>query len=125
MDILIKGMEMPKACFYCPMRLKVDPDDIKCIVTGDVFEETYAGTIETRNRGNCPLVPVPPHGRLIDADALMQEFEKAQRTMEQRGREYSCSFMSSGQELSTEWYCVEDMVENAPTIIPADKEAGK
>lgn len=56
----------------------------------------------------------------MDANALMQEFDKAQRTMQQRGREYSCSFMSSGQELSTEWYCVEDMVENAPTIIEAE-----
>ena len=63
-------------------------------------------------------VPVPPHGRLIDADVLMKEFEKAQRTMEQHGQEYSCSFLSSSQEISTEWYCVEDMVENAPTIIP-------
>lgn len=65
-------------------------------------------------------VPKSPHGRLIDADALMSEFEKAQRTMEQHGQEYSCSFLSSSQELSTEWYCVEDMLENAPTIIPAD-----
>lgn len=66
-------------------------------------------------------VPVPPHGRLIDADALMHEFDKAQRTMQQHGQEYSCSFMSSSQEISTEWYCVEDMAENAPTIIPAEE----
>lgn len=65
--------------------------------------------------------PVPPHGRLIDADALMHEFEKAQRTMQQHGREYSCSFMSSSQEISTEWYCVEDMLDNAPTIIEAEE----
>jgi hypothetical protein len=52
----------------------------------------------------------------------MQEFDKAQRTMQQHGQEYSCSFMSSSQEISTEWYCVEDMVENAPTIIPASEE---
>ena len=65
--------------------------------------------------------PVPPHGRLVDADALMKEFEKAQRTMEQHGQEYSCSFLSSSQEISTEWYCVEDMVENAPTIIEAEE----
>lgn len=55
-------------------------------------------------------------------DALMQEFDKAQRTMQQHGQEYSCSFMSSSQEISTEWYCVEDMLENAPTIIEAEEE---
>ena len=65
---------------------------------------------------------IQPHGRLIDADALMQEFDKAQRTMQQHGQEYSCSFMSSSQEISTEWYCVEDMLENAPTIIEAEEE---
>lgn len=66
-------------------------------------------------------VPPVPHGRLVDADALMHEFEKAQRTMEQHGREYSCSFMSDSCELSTEWYCVEDMLENAPTILEAEE----
>lgn len=47
---------------------------------------------------------------------------KAQRTMAQHGQEYSCSFLSSSQELSTEWYCVEDMLENAPTIIAEEGE---
>ena len=66
-------------------------------------------------------VPVPPHGKLIDADALMREFDKAQRTMQQHGQEYSCSFRSSSNAISTEWYCVEDMVENAPAIIEAEE----
>ena len=70
----------------------------------------------------CPIVPVPPHGRLIDADALMEVFEREQKAMEQHGREFSCSFMSAGREISTEWYCVEDMLEYAPTIIPAEEE---
>lgn len=67
--IYIKGMEMPKNCFECPMRWKVDPDTIKCLATGEMLEETFAGTIKTRNRGRCPLVPVPDHSDLIDADA--------------------------------------------------------
>ena len=70
MSVLIKGMEMPKSCFYCPFRRKINPDDIQCLVTRDVFEETFAGTIESRNRGNCPLIELPPHGRLIDADKI-------------------------------------------------------
>ena len=76
---------------------------------------------KTWREKTCPLIPVPPHGDLIERDALMKEFEKAQRTMEKHGREYSCSFMSSSQEISTEWYCVEDMLENAPTILPAEE----
>lgn len=70
MGVYIKGMEMPASCFACPFRIKVDPDNIMCIVTREVFEETFVGTIETRNRGNCPLVPASPHGALMDRDDL-------------------------------------------------------
>lgn len=112
MSILIRGMEMPLYCRECPCA----NDAVRiCKATGKYIPMT--GPVRF-----CPLTEVPPHGRLIDADALMKEFEKAQRTMQQHGQEYSCSFMSSSQEISTEWYCVEDMVENAPTIIEAEGE---
>ena len=96
MSILIKGMEMPK-----------DGEAVVLVISnenGKMLAEVdeYCGAVYE-------CVPVPP-------------FEKAQGTMAQHGQEYSCSFMSSSQEISTEWYCVEDMVENAPTIIPADEE---
>lgn len=115
MGVYIKGMEMPQNCHECRL------------YEGDIYYCSAADKeidISDSSEGKCqfcPLVPVPPHGRLIDADALMREFEKAERTMEQHGREYSCSFMSSSQELSTEWYCVEDMLENAPTVIEAEE----
>ena len=101
--IYIPGMEMPKSCFYCPMRIKVDPDNIKCLVTGERFEETFAGTIEMRNRGNCPIVPVPPHRDLIERDVL-KELLKIR--------------------------CIEDnwvyaSVAEMPTIIPADGKEGE
>ena len=97
--VYIRRMEMPTSCFYCPFRRKGDPDDIMCIVTREVFEETFAGTIETRNRGNCPLVPVPEHGRLIDADAVAERFWDGQ-----------CYFTDA----------IKRKLQNAPTIIPAD-----
>ena len=106
MSILINGMEMPTE----------DEEIIIRIDSSGTVMTEYALPISWAK-----AVPVPAHGRLIDADALMKEFEKAQRTLEQHGQEYSCSFMSSSQEISTEWYCVEDMVENAPTIIPAEE----
>lgn len=65
---------------------------------------------------------VPAHGRLIDADALSREFEEAEKLMDEHGLEFSCSFLSSSQEIATEWYCVQDMLENAPTIIPAEEK---
>ena len=119
MSILIRGMEMPTRCADCRLSTVHSFNDRPLC---DVLVEYMSyGEWEVKRLDNCPLVEIPPHGRLIDADALMHEFEKAQRTMEQHGREYSCSFMSSSQELSTEWYCVEDMLENAPTIIEAEE----
>ena len=51
--------------------------------------------------------------RLIDANALLREFEKRQ---EQQINEYCDCFLNDAQELSTEWWCVEDLVASAPTI---------
>ena len=106
MSVYIKGMEMPKSCFECPMRWKVDPDTIKCLATGERFEETFAGTIETRNRGNCPLIPVPDHGRLGDLDKLAEEIHE-------RWEAYPADA-----------FC-EDFLDELPTIIPANKEDGE
>lgn len=54
--------------------------------------------------------------RLIYADALIAECQLAQEQADRNGREYSNAFYSGGGEISTEWWCVEDMIENAPTI---------
>ena len=53
---------------------------------------------------------------MIDADALLEAFEREQSGYEKHGREFASSFLSSGGELSTEWWCVEDLVENTPTV---------
>ena len=111
MGVYIKGMEMPINPDMAPTAVWVYPNGYAVVFKDNGKMQQYT-----------QAVPFPPHGRLIDADALMKEFEKAQRVMEQHGQEYSCSFLSSSQEISTEWYCVEDMVENAPTIIPASEE---
>ena len=80
--VLIKGMEMPKdGCHH-----------MICI---------YAdGTVSTGGRVYM-AVPVPPHGRLIDADALlrtaMENFDFVPR-----------------------W-----MVKEAPTVIPADEDGDR
>ena len=103
--IYIKGMEMPTSCFYCPFRRKVNPDDIMCIVTREVFEETFAGTIEHRNRGNCPLIPVPDHGRLIEADRIELYMQD----------EWMNNELSNG-----DWVLFRERLNEVPTIIPAD-----
>lgn len=54
--------------------------------------------------------------RLIDADALIADCQLAQKQADRHGREFANAFYSGGGEISTEWWCVEDMIDNAPTI---------
>lgn len=61
--------------------------------------------------------------RLIDTDALMADCQLAQNQADRHGREFANAFYSGGGEISTEWWCVDDMIENAPTIEP-DRENG-
>lgn len=74
MGIYIKGMEMPKSCFYCPFRKKVNPDDCVCMAMNREFEETFA-LIAGRRHKDCPLVEVPDHGDLIDRDLLLNNVD--------------------------------------------------
>ena len=71
MSLLIKGMEMPKNCLECEATA-TDYWGKYCTFTG----------IDCLNIGrqkNCPLVEMPPHGRLIDADALLESIKEARK----------------------------------------------
>ena len=69
MSVLIRGMEMPKNCgdckaFVCHRQWAGDVGDCFCGITKNDAKAK-------EKNADCPLVPVPPHGRLIDADALL------------------------------------------------------
>ena len=64
MSILIKGMNMPKNCDEC----RFDAGGY-CLAKSLNFLDWCE--VNDRPRPSwCPLVEIPPHGRLIDADAL-------------------------------------------------------
>lgn len=99
MSILIKGMELPKSCFDCPFMY----GRRYCRVNSRIeFNDPEYSELKGRYDG-CPLVEVPPHGRLIDADALIQDkdidpFSAADVVERKRGRwkgagmgDYYCS----------------------------------
>ena len=69
MSILIKGMKMPTCCGLCDMfALGLS----RCKITDNYSPHPFArGLLE-----NCPLVEIPPHGRLIDADNLRSLYEE-------------------------------------------------
>lgn len=55
--------------------------------------------------GNQKAVPVPPHGRLIDADALLKK----------------CEFVCTDDDVDVRAVRY-SVIEDAPTIIPAEEE---
>lgn len=89
MGIYIKGMEMPKdGVYWCEIGVA---NDIAVI------------TIHGEDRKSFPLIPVPPHERLIDADALMKHCVMLPR---------------DGGSLPVVYA---SYLRNAPTIIPAEE----
>lgn len=79
MSIIIPGMKMPKNCATCQM-LEGDKGDGLCHAASrwlddDEYWTWYVypeGDLDDSKPCNCPLIELPPHGRLIDADALCE-----------------------------------------------------
>lgn len=68
MSVLIKNMGTPTNCgecmaFVCYRQYAGDSGDCFCGITKKDAKADVKNT-------DCPLVPIPPHGRLIDADEL-------------------------------------------------------
>lgn len=120
MGVLIKGMEMPASCREC--RLKMNCDDCEgweCVCVPLHQQIGYLDDLlADKRRDDCPLVPVPPHGRLIDADAL-------------RAKMYHEAFETDSPMQKWDSGCwirykmFERMEEAAPTIIPAAEATQK
>lgn len=106
-DILVKNMEMPKACGDCPFFKRgsnpMGEDFIFAQPWGDYLVSGEENVIEHDISMDCPLVAVPPHGRLIDADKLLETLAKH-------------SYPSQ-----REWYFAEvgQFIDEAETIVEA------
>lgn len=90
MSILVKGMEMPTNC-----------DD--CLLGSDCpHDQSIDGyKMQGGRPRTCPLVHVPPHGDLIDRDALLQR--------------------AIPHGWSTPKWVSDIAIEDASTIIPAEE----
>lgn len=68
MSILIPGMEMPTRCITCQMNY----DSCACILTGSRFYKYNTEFDPGEERlPDCPLIPVPKHGRLIEESKVL------------------------------------------------------
>lgn len=94
MSVLIKGMEMPKNCSRCFCMAS-------CRLWKNIMHPEF-----NRHR-NCPLVSVPPHGRLIDSDELTKEMRL---------------FIKENMLLRDDARELLETIADAPTIIEAGGE---
>ena len=96
MSILIKGMKMPKSCNACMF-------DVYglCLINKNI-----EGKDELTH--SCPLVPVPPHGRLIDGDVAEAIYFTDE---DANGKDFYDGILYSA-----------DFISKQPTIIPAEED---
>lgn len=75
MGAYIPGMEIPKNCLVCPFHHYYFPPTT--FASDEKTVKAVAVCMATRREvdaENCPIIPVPPHGRLVDADAFHKRF---------------------------------------------------
>ena len=86
MSVIVKGMEMPLNCAMCE-RWSI----CECLKEYKDYESIlYAVDDGDLVRAvECPLIEIPtPHGRLIDADELINDCEKLMRMLDPESKEY-------------------------------------
>lgn len=110
MSILIKGMKMPVTCCHCPL-MGYDPGiewndggrETKgayiCIMTHELIDNT-------KREEHCPLIELPPHGRLIDESDILEDMDKNVNIDSFNGYVFRKT--------------VEIILDNAPTVIEAE-----
>ena len=82
MSFIIKGLDFPETCGECPCCVEYDKG--ACVYCEDYHTGMYCSAQDStpdvydihQKLSDCPLIEIPtPHGRLIDADKLMQWIE--------------------------------------------------
>ena len=73
MSILIKGMKMPASCDVCDFAVELNERELGThLYCGFPGIGVYVDDCVFSVHKDCPLIELPPHGRLIDADELAQ-----------------------------------------------------
>lgn len=107
--VYIKGMEMPESC-------------AECLNIGwqYVFECNLNDVESGARLGSCSLIPVPDHGRLVDADELKSRVRESVNDARNdfiRNKDWKLAVQVA------EGFCLD--IDETTTIIPADKEGEK
>lgn len=76
MSFIVRGIKIPVSCDSCPLMrwndYGIDGELQYCKVLNAICEHE-----EGQRDADCPLGELPPHGRLIDADALVEQINQS------------------------------------------------
>lgn len=106
MGVYIKGMEMPTRC--CECRLSTCHSFKERPLCDVLVEYMSYGEWEAKRLDNCPLVPIQPHGNLIDQNENRDEFMNGVYAL--------CNDDPDNYRANA----IIDLYDDIPTIIPAD-----
>jgi len=101
MSVIVKGMDMPENCQECEC---LNVEHFFCQVSGRAPKDE---NMVKRRPEWCQLIEVPPHGDLIDRDAL---------------RDNNCDAFEIKGADGTILAMDVSIIDDAPTIIPASEE---
>lgn len=107
MSILIKGMEMPKNCGECPFIFSSWGIEYYCHLAESSTSAEYVGQ---EKMTNCPLIELPPHGRLGDLDKL---WDRMYNYIDNEGAKMP--FGDNDFMIHRDSAC--ELIEDAPTVI--------
>lgn len=121
MSILIKNAQLPSGCDRCRFgeiyNITVDGgDQFVCELDWSLDISIY--DTDKRHK-DCPLIELPPHGRLIDADALVETFRERKRPTLSDGEDGSKERVRYIDFISTL-----QAIKDAPTILEAEVNDG-
>ena len=103
MGIYLPNMEMPKNCGECPFIFTSWGIEYYCHLAESSTSAEYVGR---EKMTNCPLIELPPHGRLIDIKSV------------EDGK-----FVTVSNDYQRWWNgALESVIDNAPTVIEAEGE---
>ena len=103
MGIYLPNMEMPKNCGECPFIFTSWGIEYYCHLAESSTSAEYVGR---EKMTNCPLIELPPHGRLIDIKSV------------EDGK-----FVTVSNDYQRWWNgALESIIDNAPTVIEAEGE---
>ena len=109
MSVIVKGMTFPKCCAECDFE---SHDEYECIHECPLIYKGYTNKTRMFARlDECPLIELPSHGRLIDADKLVTIFKGISEAEAQ----------IHGHGWNFTMRCINE-IENASTVLEEEEE---